>query len=232
MLSSFSSSFFAGRRGGVTARGKGSFAFVAANNTYLSVPASADWTIASNTDYTLEWWAYQTNNGNENYVWSLGTGNTFAASIASGGGRVNFYFGGSRIANPTVNGSLQNVWVHFAIARSGTSLRLFQDGALLTTVTDSTAISDSTSTLHIGVNDPAGNTNDNWPGDLANIHFVKGTALYTAAFTKPTAQPEAVANSKLLLYPQSSALLTTDSSGTNKTVTNNNGVTYSSLSPV
>jgi hypothetical protein len=209
--------------------GKGSALFAPASNSYLSLAGSSDWAVGTG-DFTVEWWQYQTNNGNENYLLSLGTGSTLALSIASGGGRVNVYLGGSKVANPTINGSIQNVWVGFAISRVGGTLYVFQGGSLLTSLADSSNITDSSSTLYVGVNNPAGSTNDNWPGNITNMHFVKGTGLYTANYTPSTSPLKPNANSKLLLRAESSGVLTTDKSGTNKTVTNN-AATWSALTP-
>lgn len=197
--------------------------------SWLTVPASTDWAVGT-SDFTVEWFHNQSNSGTENYIFDLGISETMAFSIPSGAGRVRVYMGGAIVLNPTVTLS-NNTWYHFAISRNSGTLRLFQNGTLIGTVSDSTNITDSTSTLYIGVKDPANPTSDQWPGYMTNFHFVKGTGLYTANFSRPTTNIPAVANSKLLLWHSTSSSLLTDSSGTGKTVTNVNSVTWSSLTP-
>ena len=202
-----------------------------AATSWLTVPASSDWAVGTG-DFTIEWFQYQTNNGNENYVFDLGVNNNLAAAIASGGGRINFYENGTRVANPTITNST-NVWHHVAISRASGTTRIYFNGSQVASFADTANITDSSSTFYIGVMDPANPTGDQWPGNITNFHFVKGTAKYTgASLTVPTQPISAIANSKLLLLAASSGTMLTDSSGTGKVVTNAGaGATYSTLKP-
>lgn len=210
--------------------GNGSMLFTAANSTHLTVPGSTDWAVGTG-DFTIEFWMYQSNNGNENYIFDLGTADTLAFSISSGGNTLRVKMANSIVATKA-NAVSTNTWSHIAISRSGTTLRLFQGGqtGAGSVVTDSTNITDSSSTLYIGSKD-AVTAQRFWPGNITNFRWVKGTAVYTANFTPPTSNLLAVANTKLLLNSQNSANLLTDSSGTSKVVTNVNGVAFSSLTP-
>jgi len=79
-----------------------------------------------------------------------------------------------------------NTWYHVAVSRSGTSLRAFINGTQIgSTQTDSTNLTDSDGIgLKIGTaSDDAGDMN----GWLDEIRIKKGTAVYTANFTAPTA---------------------------------------------
>lgn len=208
----------------------GSVALTAANTTYLSLAASSDWAVGTD-DFTVEWWQQQTNNGNENYIFSLGTTDTFAAAVASGGGRINIYMNGSRVANPTVANST-NTWFHVAISRVSGTLNVYFNGTRVDTFTNGTNITDTTSSLLIGTKDATGGTGDNFPGYLTNFRFIKGTGLYSGTtLTKPTSNLTPVTNTKLLLLFANKENFLADLSGTNKTVTNNNSCVWSSLTP-
>ena len=200
--------------------------------SWLTVPASSDWAVGTG-DFTVEWFQYQTNNGNENYIFDLGINNTFATSMASGGNRVNIYMNGTKVSNAAPASSNTNTWYHVAITRSGSTMNVYHNGTRIDTFTNSSNISDASSIFYIGVMDPANPTGDQWPGNITNFHFVKGTAKYTGAtLTVPTQPISAIANSKLLLLAASSGAMLTDSSGTGKTVTNAGALaTYSALKP-
>ena len=209
---------------------KGSVLFTPANTTYLSAAASSDWAVGTG-DFTVEWWQYQTNNGNENFIWSLGTSNTFAVAVASGGGKINVYMGGSRVANPTVPNTT-NAWYHVAISRVSGTLNVYFNGTRVDTFASTTNITDTTSSLLIGTKDGTGGTGDNFPGYMTNFRFIKGTGLYSGTtLTKPTNNLTAVTNTKLLLPFANKENFLKDLSGTNKTITNNNGCVWDALSP-
>jgi hypothetical protein len=57
----------------------------------------------------------------------------------------------------------------------------------------------SVSTLAIGFQPYGGGSSDELNGYCSGFRVVEGTALYTSAFTPPTAPPSAVTNTKLLL---------------------------------
>lgn len=86
-----------------------------------------------------------------------------------------------------LNGSTtiqDSVWYHVAVTRSGSTCRLFVNGALEASVTDSTSLT-STSKCWIG------RFGDGYAGGWLNgllhdVRITKGVARYTAAFTPPT----------------------------------------------
>jgi hypothetical protein len=69
-------------------------------------------------------------------------------------------------------------------------------------------------------------------GLMTNFRVVKGTAVYTSAFTAPINPLTAITNTQLLLSVTSSGTLVTDSSTNNLTVTNTGSATYSSTTPI
>lgn len=208
--------------------GNGSILFTAANQNYLTIPASSDWAVGTG-DFNIEWFHYQTNNGNENYIFDLGISDTFAMSISSGGNNLRLYMNGSLLTSVT-NAVSTNTWTHIAISRSSGSLRIFQDGNQKHQSANSTNITASQSTLYIGCKDPANPTGDHFPGNITNFRWIKGSAVYTGTFSKPTSNLGSTTDTKLLLLSQNANLLLKDSSSLNKTVTNF-GTTFSSITP-
>ena len=207
----------------------GSMSFAGTTSSYLSVPNSADFRFGTG-DFTIEW--YMNNSGSQPWprIFSMGalsTGNsTIAVSIE--GGTFYFWIGGSSRLVGSV--SVTGVWTHFAITRSGTSIRVFRNGVQLgSTIPSSYNFNDTVSPLTLG-NEGSRTDNASYQGLLTNFHIVKGTALYTSNFTIPSTPRSPVANSVLLLNAVTSGTVTTDTSGTSKTVTNNS-VTFSATPP-
>jgi hypothetical protein len=71
----------------------------------------------------------------------------------------------------------------------------------------------------------------NLTGNISNLRMVKGTAVYTAPFTPPTAPLTAISGTQLLLTTPNDANFLVDGSTNNFTVTNNGAVASSALTP-
>jgi hypothetical protein len=78
-----------------------------------------------------------------------------------------------------------NTWVHFAATRSGTTVRLFRNGALDGTATISGQA--GSNSITIGNQAPGLGNNNYLIGYLDDIRLTKGVARYTTSFTPPTA---------------------------------------------
>jgi hypothetical protein len=72
----------------------------------------------------------------------------------------------------------------------------------------------------------------NIDGYMTNFRIVNGTAVYTENFTPSTTRLTAITNTVLLLSAVDNSSLVTDSSSGHLTVTNHNGATWSSLTPL
>ncbi len=206
--------------------------FAGTASSYLSVANSADFRFGTG-DFTIEWYQYMTGSQSYPRVFQMGSypSATVGVSIEGGVNNGTFYFWTGGTANSFGSvGTVINTWVHFAITRSGTSIRVFKNGTQLgSTLTSSYNFNDSSNAFTIA-NEGSKSIGAAYSGLITNFHWVKGTALYTAKFCIPATPRAAVANSKLLLNAETSGTLTTDSSGTGKTVTNV-GVTFSSSKP-
>ena len=81
-----------------------------------------------------------------------------------------------------------STWYHIAATRSGTTSRLFVDGALLTLSTNTFQNNSApTGTLRIGSERLFTGYNHDLNGYIDDLRITKGIARYTAAFTPPTA---------------------------------------------
>ncbi len=163
---------------------------------YITAPDSAAWDYGTG-DFTIECWTYQTSIGSNVILvgqYSASDGSSFEVLANN---KVAFWAEGSFRAY-SANTVSANKWNHLAVSRSGTNLRLFINGVLETTVTDSTNIAGSTAALHISssATSPGAGV---ITGYMSNVRIVKGTAVYTAAFTPPTAPLTPIANTQLLV---------------------------------
>jgi hypothetical protein len=163
---------------------------------YLTVPDNAAWDFGTG-DFTIETWVYPNTSGTLRVIAAAfsSSGNEGWSFELTSGNLLTFYAEGAYLT--TSSGSvIANTWAHVVASRSGTSLRLFINGVIDGSVTNSTDISGSTAALTVAAT-PSGT--QLFTGYQANFRVVKGTAVYTTAFTPPTAPVTAIANTSLLL---------------------------------
>ena len=186
-----------------TAGTVGGSAYFDGTGDYLTAGNNSALAVGSG-DFTLEAWVYITG-GTYNSIYdtraSSGdtTGYVFAVQTGAGGNGAYLFNNPAGVIAQTGNSTVfNNGWNHVAFSRSGTSLRGFVNGVLLTTVTNSTNFSSlGATTPIIGFNYSI--DGDPFVGYLSNFRIVKGTAVYTSTFTPPTAPLTAIANTSLLL---------------------------------
>ena len=107
---------------------------------------------------------------------------------------IDFMYGNARI-----NGSIVislNTWTHIAVTRESGTVRLFVNGVLDTSATITSSINCGTSTPRILKIIDSGASPK---GYASNIRVVKGTAIYTSAFTPPTEILTAISGTSLLI---------------------------------
>jgi hypothetical protein len=156
------------------------------------------------------------------------------------GGAYNFYIGGSVVASSSAVASA-NVWNHFAVVRSGTVLSIYHNGTSVAAVTNTSSVSIGSNGLTVGANGTSGV--GSITGYMSNVRVVKGVAVYTGAFTPPTAPLQATqpagtniaaitGTATSLLVSTVSGAYTADSS-TNSAAANTNttGISWNQLSP-
>ena len=167
-------------------------------NNILITEESSDFTFGTG-DFTIEGWFYTPDLSN----WNLLVGDNVYSS-AGGWGLyfstnpfVNWWKGAASVvagASPTVN-----TWHHVAFSRESGTNRVFLDGALGASASDSTNY--TSNQILIGANQLVASTNvSQWgfKGYASNVRVIKGEAIYTAAFTAPTTRLEKTDNTVLL----------------------------------
>ncbi len=162
---------------------------------YLDISNDASLTIGTG-DFTSECWVFVESGATLMNYWrscfSLqGDGNSNAGSISI---YISDGVGGALgalvvIANDDSfrlhsTADVRGQWTHVAIARESGTLRFFVNGSLASSASDTTNYN-ATGPTRVGVSS-TGQSNY-WLGYVADARFVKGTAVYTAAFTPPTA---------------------------------------------
>ena len=193
--------------------GVGSVFFGGANANWLSIADSAGLNMDS-SDFTVEAWIWP---GPTNTALGFSTIMAKRANMATFG---SFLLGYSTPGllpqvNATTNGSSWGIavtgtvamtasaWNHIALTRSGSTWRVFVNGAVSLTATLAGAIPSNNSPMTISAASAAGHfdASGSYPmiGYLSNFRVVKGTAVYTSAFTRPTSPVTAISGTTALL---------------------------------
>ncbi len=205
----------------------GSILFSGTTSTYLTLPANDNQLLFRTGDFTVEWWQYQTDSNAAPRIFSFGTYPTATFGVSIEGGTFYLWINGAANNIGSV-GTYKNVFTHFAVTRSGTTIKVFKNGTQLgSNLTSSYDFNDTTNNLRIG-NEQSLTNNAAFGGNLKGFNWVKGTALYSSSFTPNYNSISPHADTHLLLNVSDSSNLVTDSSGLGKTVTNT-GCTFSSI---
>jgi hypothetical protein len=118
---------------------------------------------------------------------------------------------------------LADTWYHIAVVRNGTTnFTVYLDGTSIGTFSRTGLTSTQ---LRLGIKS-SGSSSEAFAGYMTNFRYVKGTAVYTAAFTPPELPPTAISGTDLLLRN----IMTTDTSANSRAITNSN-VTSVSANP-
>lgn len=161
-------------------------------------------------------------------VFSLGNYSSATIACSIEGGTFYCWIGGSYVISFSLTSYL-NTWIHFAIVRNGTSLVVYRNGTAAGSTTNSTNINNSSTVLAI-CQESTPTPSSYFPGYITNFRWTN-SAVYISNFVKPSSPLTALPQTKLLLLMSTSGTLLTDSSGTGKTVTNNGGAAWNTLTP-
>ena len=200
-LDSSTNNFTITRNGNTT---QGSFSPYGSNwgnyfngSSYLSVADNSGLRMGSG-DFTMECWANQTSLGSLLTVFGKFTGGVNDGPLLFiDNGVPTFYWGPYSGSSPLLTGGTVAVgaWAHLAVVRSGNTFTMYVNGSSVASA--SSATSDvSTSPFTVGWYNGGGSRYFN--GYISNVRIVKGTAVYTSAFTPSTTPLTAITNTSLL----------------------------------
>ena len=164
---------------------------------YLTGPTPNAMTIGSG-DFTIECWFYATSTATNKGVWdthsSSGSGDGLVLSRHTDNTFRIYATSQILISGAT---AINNAWVHLAVVRDGTDLELFVNGISQGTTTWSVNMNSTTATVIGGGRFSGSNINAVIAGYIQDFRIVK-SAVYTSAFTPPTAPLTAITNTQLL----------------------------------
>lgn len=155
----------------------GSSAYFDGNGDYLMTASSLTPLNMGTGDFTVEAFIRPTNNVSD-YKGLIGISNSDTDTLYILGGAIVWYNSGTAAGTIAINN-----WYHVAASRQGSSLRVFINGTLVNTSTNSNNI--TFGRLRIGSN---GANNSEWfHGWMDEVRITKGVARYTANFIAPSA---------------------------------------------
>ena len=129
-------------------------------------------------DFTVECWIKPTSFSGTSFLLGAGA-NSFCIYFASTGTLNIGHYGVAGLGASSVIST--STWTHVAISRSGTSLRVFLNGILTNTFTNSSNFQGSQVT-RVGWDPAPSNGNIKYNGQIQNLLVYNGQALYTANF--------------------------------------------------
>ena len=174
-------------------------------------------------NFTVEFWIRPNSISTTSSFFDLRTPDTTNAGFVIGVFERTLFVSTAGTNYITTSETLSNdVWYHIALTRSGTSMKLFLNGTQIgSTYTSNQNFTNNTPRIATGA---AGT----YSGYISNLRVVKGTAVYTSAFTPPTAPLTAISGTSLLTC-QSATFI--DNSPNNFTVSAVGDVAVSTQNP-
>lgn len=183
------------------------------------------------SSFTIEWF-YNSQNPDTDRPWSLNyyppgpqsIDTYFDCAFFNGGqtwsiGWDNSFPPNNSLAGTLIRNSRSN-WNHYAITREISTVRMFQNGVLLASTTNSYDFNPASSFWCVGGQFQQYGMN----GWITNFHIVNGQALYTSSFVPPSIPIQPRSNSVLLLRFDST--LTVDSSPLSNSIVTSNSPSW------
>lgn len=198
---------------------------------FLGIPTgSSAFDFSSTKTMTLEFWAYVTTwGGTYSCFFDIQEGAPFRFTYFNG--TLYWQTAAGNVITAAVTLST-NTWYHYAFVRNNDTVYMFVNGVGVATGSYTAGWGTTAAgNVFIGCN-----RGDTWfvNGYMTDVRLVKGTALYTSAFTPPTQPLTAITNTSLLTCQTNQSVnnnLFLDSSTNNLVVTRNGNTTQGTFSP-
>jgi hypothetical protein len=202
---------------------------------YLTVSNNAGLAFGTG-DFTLEFWAYVPTSEQSNLLPILDNDYNSAGGISFCIRKSDNLFSlGPQVSGQGLNycGFAANFaldsWNHFVLVAHSSVYKAFLNGTQLSTQFGSTVVQNvSRSSGNIEIGRLMQQTSFDFGGYISNLRVIKGTALYTSAFTPPTTALSAVPGTVLLTCQNNRFR---DTSSNNLTVTRNGDAKVTDFSP-
>lgn len=182
-------------------------AYFNGSGNYLNFPSNSAFSFAAG-DFTIEAWVYPTaaHTGAGMVIFdSRDTYNTYNGIDLWLKGSTNLLTFSTN-GNSEYSGSLTapiGTWTHVAVVRSSGTIASYVNGVLSTSLSYATSLTDTSAMIGRSTDT---NSSYYFEGYISNARVVKGTALYTSAFTPPTAPLTAISGTSLLLNGTNSGI--------------------------
>ena len=209
------------------------------SDDYITAPANTPELLLGDADFTIEGWFYKTNTGQQDAFGLYNTASnrrSYLLTVSDSATIFYYNYTGSSGTNVTHSVTLPlNKWVHVAITRDGTTLRIYVDGKLSGTTTGLTAgaYANTDDQFMIGSSDYSNANGSEWTGHISNFRIVKGYVLYDGDFTVPDHALEVVPGTVLLACNNPDSVTAVESAlvGKGLTLTAVNDVAVTSVTP-
>ena len=161
---------------------------------YMSIADNANMELGSSS-FTVEAYFYQPSTSGIQVILSKWAASSYPFLFYTNSGTAYF------AVNNSLYGSggtvIANQWNHMAVTRNGNDWNLWLNGTSVYNTTNSLTVNNDGTAWNIGRN-PDGGGVQYFTGYITDLRMVKGTALYTSAFTPPTERLTAITNTSLL----------------------------------
>ena len=179
----------------------GGSAYFDGSGDYLSTANSSAFAFGTG-NFTLEFWYKGTDNSGGLGLVTGGSTGYWQLNLFSSTMYWQDAVGASNLLSVNAIPILNDSWNHVAVVRNSTTSTIYFNGVSVTSATDTTNYSGTGGDFRLGFD-----SNSNYiAGYIADYRIVKGTAVYTANFTPPTAPLTAVTNTQLLLKTTNGAI--------------------------
>lgn len=182
--------------------GQGASGYFDGTDDYLSVADNVNLRPGAGA-FTIEAWIYRNASGAAHTIFAKGGASTGVVFQVTSGDLLRFTHTTTNIDSTGTVAA--NAWVHVAVVREGTGTnqtKLYING---TADGQGTVSTDFTQTEEARIGTDRSAASD-FNGYISNFRLVKGTAVYTAAFTPPTSPLTAITNTSLLCNFKNAAI--------------------------